>query len=256
MRLAALLDDQALEGGGPVVTGLAIDHRKVAPGTIFGAFAGENFNGEDFIPAAVEAGAVAIVARPEARVEGAVHVADTNPRRAFAHIAARFFHRFPATCVAVTGTNGKTTVTALTRQLVEAASAGRDRHQRQDLDRRNDASAVADGGVQRRIDRHARHHDLAGKRLDRAHDARHRHFPFEHVGPRRRGRHPRGVRGVEPRPRPVSHRGSASEGGRLHQPQPRSSRLSWHNGGLSRGQAAALRRSRRAGRRGGGMGRR
>ncbi|HET6526475.1 UDP-N-acetylmuramoyl-L-alanyl-D-glutamate--2,6-diaminopimelate ligase [Sphingopyxis sp.] len=117
MRLAALLEDQALEGGGPVVTGLAIDHRKVAPGTIFGAFVGEKFNGEDFIPAAVEAGAVAIVARPEAEVEGAVHVADANPRRAFAHIAARFFHRFPATSVAVTGTNGKTSTVEMTRQL-------------------------------------------------------------------------------------------------------------------------------------------
>ena len=117
MRLAALLEDQALEGSDPVVTGLAIDHRKVAPGTIFGAFLGENFNGEDFIDAAIEAGAVAIVARPEARVEGAVHIADANPRRAFAHIAARFFHRFPATCVAVTGTNGKTSTVEMTRQL-------------------------------------------------------------------------------------------------------------------------------------------
>ena len=43
-------------GADPVVTGLAIDHRK-APGTIFGAFVGEKFNGEDFIPAKVEAGA-------------------------------------------------------------------------------------------------------------------------------------------------------------------------------------------------------
>ena len=117
MRLAALLEDQALEGSGPVVTGLAIDHRKVAPGTIFGAFVGEKFNGEDFIPAAVAAGAVAVVARPEAKVAGAVHVADANPRRAFAHIAARFFHRFPATSVAVTGTNGKTSTVEMTRQL-------------------------------------------------------------------------------------------------------------------------------------------
>jgi UDP-N-acetylmuramoyl-L-alanyl-D-glutamate--2,6-diaminopimelate ligase len=117
MRLSALLDDHGLAGADPVVTGLAIDHRKVAPGTIFGAFAGERFNGEDFIPAAVEAGAIAVVARAEAKVEGAVHIADANPRRAFAHIAARFFHRFPATCVAVTGTNGKTSTVEMTRQL-------------------------------------------------------------------------------------------------------------------------------------------
>ncbi|WP_432767837.1 MAG: UDP-N-acetylmuramoyl-L-alanyl-D-glutamate--2,6-diaminopimelate ligase [Sphingopyxis sp.] len=117
MRLAALLDNPAPAGSDPVVTGLAIDHRKVAPGTIFGAFVGEKFNGEDFIAAAVAAGAVAVVARPEATVEGALHIADTNPRRAFAHLAARFFHRFPATCVAVTGTNGKTSTVEMTRQL-------------------------------------------------------------------------------------------------------------------------------------------
>lgn len=117
MRLAALLDMQGPAETDPVVTGLAIDHRKVAPGTIFGAFVGEKFNGEDFIPDAVAAGAVAVVARAEAKVEGAVHIADANPRRAFAHIAARFFHRFPATCVAVTGTNGKTSTVEMTRQL-------------------------------------------------------------------------------------------------------------------------------------------
>ena len=129
MRLAALLGDQGLAGADPVVTGLAIDHRKVAPGTIFGAFVGEKFNGEDYIAAAIAAGAIAVVARPEARVEGAVHIADANPRRAFAHIAARYFHRFPATCVAVTGTNGKTSTVEMTRQLwrmagFQAASIG------------------------------------------------------------------------------------------------------------------------------------
>jgi len=109
----------ALTGGteDAPVTGLAIDHRKVAPGTIFGAFAGARVNGEDFIPAAVASGAVAIVARPEARVEGAVHIADPNPRRAFARLAARFFQPVPPTTVAVTGTDGKTSTVEMVRQL-------------------------------------------------------------------------------------------------------------------------------------------
>ena len=113
MRLDALIggnDESA-------VTGFAIDHRKVAPGTVFGAFRGTRFNGEDFIPQAVSAGAVAVVARPEARVEGAAHVADEEPRRAFAELAARFFRPFPETVAAVTGTNGKTSTVELTRQL-------------------------------------------------------------------------------------------------------------------------------------------
>lgn len=99
------------------VTGFAIDHRKVAPGTIFGAFRGARFNGEDFIADAVKAGAIAIVARPEAKVEGAAHLADAEPRRAFARLAARFFRPFPEVTVAVTGTNGKTSTVELARQL-------------------------------------------------------------------------------------------------------------------------------------------
>ncbi|MCW1381273.1 UDP-N-acetylmuramoyl-L-alanyl-D-glutamate--2,6-diaminopimelate ligase [Novosphingobium sp. KCTC 2891] len=99
------------------VTGFAIDHRKVAPGTVFGAFPGTRFNGEDFIEAAIKAGAVAVVARPEARVVGAAHIADAEPRRAFARLAAGFFTPVPETVVAVTGTNGKTSTAEMTRQL-------------------------------------------------------------------------------------------------------------------------------------------
>ena len=109
----------ALTGGseGATITGFAIDHRKVAPGTVFGAFEGTRVNGEDFIPAAVAAGAIAVVARPEAKVVGAVHIADAHPRERFAHAAASFFAPFPATAVAVTGTNGKTSTVEMTRQL-------------------------------------------------------------------------------------------------------------------------------------------
>ncbi len=111
------------------VTGFAIDHRKVAPGTIYGAFPGERFNGEDFIPAAIAAGAIAIVARAEAQVDGAVHIVSDEPRRKFALLAAGFFKPFPEQTVAVTGTNGKTSTVELTRQLwnmagVPAASIG------------------------------------------------------------------------------------------------------------------------------------
>ena len=113
MRLA----DLAGIGGDSRVTGFAIDHRKVAPGTVFGAFRGSVFNGEDFIPQAVGAGAVAVVARPEVPVEGAAHVAAEEPRREFARLAAKFFRPFPETVVAVTGTNGKTSSVELTRQL-------------------------------------------------------------------------------------------------------------------------------------------
>ncbi len=120
MKLAILAERAglALPGSGDVqVTGFAIDNRKVAQGCVFGAFQGANVNGEDFIPAAVAAGAVAVVARPEARVEGVLHIAAANPRQAFARLAAQFFTPVPETIVAVTGTNGKTSTVEMVRQL-------------------------------------------------------------------------------------------------------------------------------------------
>ena len=124
MNLAALaaaagiaLPETTAALAGANVTGFAIDHRKVAPGTVFGAFVGTRVNGEDFIADAVKAGAIAVVARPEAKVVGAVHIAAAAPRRAFARLAAPFFAPVPETLVAVTGTNGKTSTVEITRQL-------------------------------------------------------------------------------------------------------------------------------------------
>lgn len=120
MKLARLAELAGIPIASPAeaqVTGFAIDNRKVAPGTVFGAFQGAAVNGEDFIPAAVTAGAIAVVARPEAKVEGALHIAADNPRQVFARLAAQFFTPVPATLVAVTGTNGKTSTVEMTRQI-------------------------------------------------------------------------------------------------------------------------------------------
>nr|WP_295664370.1 UDP-N-acetylmuramoyl-L-alanyl-D-glutamate--2,6-diaminopimelate ligase [Polymorphobacter sp.] len=107
--------DQAHRG--QPVTGFALDHRKVAPGTVFGAFPGNTVNGEDYIAAAIANGAVAVVARAGARVDGVPHLSADEPRRLFAAMAAKFFAPFPEVAVAVTGTNGKTSTVELTRQL-------------------------------------------------------------------------------------------------------------------------------------------
>lgn len=127
MRLASLLDDSKLVGdsvgskGATTVTGFAIDHRHVTPGMIFGAFKGSHANGENYIAAAVAAGAIAIVADPSASgavaAAGAVHIADSYPRRAFAYLAAEFYAPYPPCCVGVTGTNGKSSTVDFLRQI-------------------------------------------------------------------------------------------------------------------------------------------
>ena len=212
------------------VTGFAIDHRKVAKGSVFGAFKGAVFNGEDFIGEAVERGAVAVVARAEASVPTVPHL---GGRRAAAAVR-------PARI-----------------EILRALSGdGRRGHrdQRQDLDRRDDAPAVAHGGASLGVDRHAWGHDVRRPGEDRADDARHRHLPQQYGGPQAHGHQPCRLRGVVARARPASRRGRAAEGRRLHQLQPRPPRLPPVDGRLFRSQDAAVRRASSGGRRGGRSG--
>jgi UDP-N-acetylmuramoyl-L-alanyl-D-glutamate--2,6-diaminopimelate ligase len=100
------------------VKGLAVDSRAVKPGDVFFALAGRKTDGARFVDAAIASGAVAIVGDHAPPGEHRVPlVATPNPRRALALAAAKFFPKQPATIAAVTGTSGKTSVAAFTRQI-------------------------------------------------------------------------------------------------------------------------------------------
>src|SRR6202166_3095586 len=123
MKLADLLSDETpIDAGhaGLDVTGVSADSRKIRPGDVFVAVSGAKADGLRFVPDAVAAGAVAVLAEraPDAPLPAGVplvRVADA--RRALALAAARLFPRQPATIVAVTGTSGKTSVAAFVRQI-------------------------------------------------------------------------------------------------------------------------------------------
>jgi UDP-N-acetylmuramoyl-L-alanyl-D-glutamate--2,6-diaminopimelate ligase len=112
------------------IAGLTADSRQVEPGYLFAAFPGVNTDGTRFIADALARGAAAILVPDGVHPEtSAPVIADADPRRLLALIAARFFHTQPDTVVAVTGTNGKTSVASFVRQLwaaqgYEAASLG------------------------------------------------------------------------------------------------------------------------------------
>jgi UDP-N-acetylmuramoyl-L-alanyl-D-glutamate--2,6-diaminopimelate ligase len=101
--------------------GLASDSREVKPGYLFAALSGTRANGAAFMSDAVKRGAVAVLARPEARSDaeklGVRFIADENPRLRLARLAAKFFAAQPKTIAAVTGTNGKTSVSVFLRQI-------------------------------------------------------------------------------------------------------------------------------------------
>ncbi|MGH6684979.1 MAG: Mur ligase family protein, partial [Pseudolabrys sp.] len=122
MKLADLqLDNARLDRNqaGIDISGIAADSRKVKPGFLFFAIAGAKAHGAHFARQAVAAGAVAVAAeqRPAGLPASVAFVPVSNARRALALAAAKFFPRQPGTIAAVTGTSGKTSVAAFTRQI-------------------------------------------------------------------------------------------------------------------------------------------
>ncbi len=114
----------------PMITGVTADSRKVAPGSLFVALPGSAADGRAFIPQALSQGAAAVLAPADTDAGLApVLVTSGDVRRAYAIAARGFYGSQPATCVAVTGTNGKTSVAAFCRQIwaalgLHAASMG------------------------------------------------------------------------------------------------------------------------------------
>jgi UDP-N-acetylmuramoyl-L-alanyl-D-glutamate--2,6-diaminopimelate ligase len=111
----AVVDAQA---GSVAVTGLSMDSRAVKAGNVFFALAGVKTDGARFIEQAIASGAVAVVSDRVPEGDRRVSfIASPNPRRALALAAARYYPEQPATIAAVTGTSGKTSVAAFTRQI-------------------------------------------------------------------------------------------------------------------------------------------
>jgi UDP-N-acetylmuramoyl-L-alanyl-D-glutamate--2,6-diaminopimelate ligase len=121
VRLGDLLPEVTLDARhvGIDIAGIAADSRKVKAGFLFFAIAGAKADGAYFAKQAVAAGAVAVAAeqRPDGLSATIAFVPVANARRALALAAAKFFQRQPGTIAAVTGTSGKTSVAAFTRQI-------------------------------------------------------------------------------------------------------------------------------------------
>lgn len=122
MRLTDLLGEKTIPkniDGKMDVLGLSCDSRTVLPGYLFAALPGVDVDGARFIDQAIARGANIVLTEHET-VSGAVCLHSDNPRQTLAGLAARFFEFAPETMIAVTGTNGKTSVVEFYRQIVSA----------------------------------------------------------------------------------------------------------------------------------------
>lgn len=105
------------------ITSLATDSRQVRPGALFFCLRGERADGHAFVQAALEAGALGIVADHDLSAPGGTRVIVADPLAALSKVAARFYGdpSSSLTLVGVTGTNGKTTTTYFIESIARAA---------------------------------------------------------------------------------------------------------------------------------------
>ena len=102
------------------ITGIAMDSRKVNTGDLFVAISGFNSDGNRFIPMAIEKGA-AVVVTAKKPAQDVPYILVPSDRKALAQCAAALYgHPSKAmTMIGITGTNGKTSVTWLLKQVLE-----------------------------------------------------------------------------------------------------------------------------------------
>ncbi len=126
MKLAKLLTVDAVSDARFAdhdIRAITSDSRNAEAKSLFVAIAGTKDDGLRFVTDAVQAGASAVMAEkvpPVPLPEGVAFVRVGNARRALAIAASRLFKHQPDTIAAVTGTSGKTSVAAFTRQIWEA----------------------------------------------------------------------------------------------------------------------------------------
>lgn len=104
------------------ITGIVYDSRHVVDGSLFVALPGEKMDGNQFVDAAIDKGAVAVISEKSGLATKATHIQVVSARKSLADISAAFF-RNPShhlKLAAVTGTNGKTTTAFLIKHICDA----------------------------------------------------------------------------------------------------------------------------------------
>src|SRR5216110_996984 len=128
VHLKQLVDElSAVKVEGPLdreIAGISYDSRRVTPGMVFVAIPGQNTDGHEFISTAIDRGATAVICEKNGFVSPrATKIKVADAREALARTAAAYYQH-PSKklkVIGVTGTNGKTTVAFIIKQILQEA---------------------------------------------------------------------------------------------------------------------------------------
>lgn len=99
------------------ISDICLDSRKVTKDSLFFAVTGNVRRGSEFIPNAIQNGAIAIIGDEDLQNVGVPYFKVNNIRKVISEVASRFYHNKPKYIVAVTGTNGKTSIASFCAQI-------------------------------------------------------------------------------------------------------------------------------------------
>jgi UDP-N-acetylmuramoyl-tripeptide--D-alanyl-D-alanine ligase len=104
------------------LTGVSIDSRQVIPGNLFIALAGDRFDGHTFVNEAIAAGAAAVICSRDIPDITLPQLVVKDPIKALAAIASAHRHKLSCEVIALTGSNGKTTVKEMIAKILPEPS--------------------------------------------------------------------------------------------------------------------------------------
>ncbi|MDP2904359.1 MAG: UDP-N-acetylmuramoyl-tripeptide--D-alanyl-D-alanine ligase [Methylovulum sp.] len=112
-------------GADIAITSTCIDTRAIKPGQLYVAIKGHQFDGNDFVDQAVQAGAIAAIVHPGFAVT-VPHIIVEDTRLALAELAGAWRQKAAVSVIGVTGSNGKTTVKEMTAAIFGASDPKQD----------------------------------------------------------------------------------------------------------------------------------
>ena len=100
------------------IKGISFDSRNVKKGFLFFSISGNKFNGNDYIEQAIKKGAKVIIHSKNIRKnKNAIFIKKADPRSLLAYMSTKFYQKKPKNIIAVTGTNGKSSIADFFHQI-------------------------------------------------------------------------------------------------------------------------------------------